>query len=525
MTLTDILDQRERENRHTLAYVYRGQKITYEEIANDCRALAGALAGLGVKTGDRFAICVRNSPEFVITWFALAKLGAIAVHINFMTSDEETAYILKDSGAKGILTQKEFSTKLRRAAQAAGTSWIVLTDETPGQKNEKSFSDLRESGRGLPCPQFSPSPDTTVAILYTSGTTGKPKGAMLSHKNLASNAQSAIAHIGLVPRKEVILCILPMFHIFAWTAIVLVGFYLPCPVIIVESITPPKPWLDLMKKWKVTLFPAVPPIFHVLGKEAKGLKRLVLKYLFFRTVKYAISGAAPLPLQVLKTFEAKLGVPILEGYGLTETSPAISMNTVNHRKPGSVGTVIPNVDVIVIGEDGRILPVGEEGEICAKGPNVFQGYFNLPDATKETFTENGYLKTGDIGKLDEQGYLSICDRKKDMIIIKGLKVFPAQIEEIILRNDNVQEAAVVGIPQEDGDELIKAYVTPKKGATVNKLEIQELLHANLPPYKRPRDIEIRDELPKNALQKILKRELRREAIEKSKNQRLAAAVK
>lgn len=523
MTLTEVLDTRARENRHTLAYVYRDQKITYEDIHSQCEAMAASLAGLGIKAGDRFAICLRNSPEFIVTWFALAKLGAIAVHINFMIGEEEMTYILKDSGAKGIVTQKEFLAKARRSTQAAATQWTLLTDETPAAANEKSFAPLLESGRGKSYHKFTPKDETTVAILYTSGTTGKPKGAMLSHKNLSSNAQTCIESIDLKPKNEVLLCILPMFHIFAWTAIVLIGMHLPCPVVIVESVTPPKPWLKLMSKWKVTLFPAVPPIYHVLSKEAKGIKRLVLKYLFFRSVKYAISGAAPLPVPVLEAFEKKLGVPILEGYGLTETSPCMSLNPSTKRKPGSVGTILGGMKVKILDDSGRELPLGEEGEICISGPNVFQGYYNLPEATKECMTPDGYFKTGDIGRFDGDGYLTICDRKKDMIIIKGLKVFPAALEEVILRHENVQEAAVIGIPQEDGDELIKAYVVPKKDAAVTKAEIQELLQANLPPYKRPRDIEFRNELPKNALQKILKRELRREAIEKAKNKSLASA--
>jgi len=230
-------------------------------------------------------------------------------------------------------------------------------------------------------------------------------------------------------------------------------------------------------------------------------------------------------VRVLETFESKFGVPILEGYGLTETSPCISINTLAYRKPGTVGRIMPGIDVKIIGEKGETLMTDEEGEICAKGPNVMQGYFNLPEATRECFTPDGYFKTGDIGKLDSEGYLTICDRKKDMIIVKGLKVYPIMIEEIILRNPNVQEAAVVGIPMENGDELIKAFVTPKQGLTIKKSEIQSLLQASLPSYKRPRDIEIREELPKNALQKILKRELRREAIEKMKANRLASTAR
>ncbi|MBI2069801.1 MAG: long-chain-fatty-acid--CoA ligase [Elusimicrobia bacterium] len=523
MTLTDLLETRAKENHNTVAYVFKDSKITFKQLNADVDSVAAALSRLGVKEGDRFAICIRNAPAFIITWFALAKLGAIAVHINFMVNEEELAYILKDSGSKGIISQKEFLGKVRQAAAQSGTGLLVLTDEEPKNKNEYRYEELKSKYAGQPYPKFAAEENTTVTILYTSGTTGKPKGAMLSHHNLYSNAVTSIQYLGLVSRKERILCILPMFHIFAWASIVLVGMAAPCLILIVESITPPDLWLKLMAKWKVTLFPAVPPLYHALSTKAKGIKRLVLRYWFFRTVKRAISGAAPLPLEVLKTFEKKFGVPILEGYGLTETSPAVSVNTLAYRKAGSVGKVIPGVKVKILDDNATELPQGGEGEICVKGANVFQGYWRLPEATRECFTSDGYFRTGDIGRFDEEGYLTICDRKKDMIIVKGLKVFPVQIEEMIMRHPNVQEAAVLGVPQEDGDEIIQAYVTPKKGTEVKKEEVQDIL-ASLPAYKRPRDIEFRDELPKNALQKILKRELRREAQEKLKARRMAAKV-
>ncbi len=524
MTLLDILEQRVKENKNTTAYIYRDQKISYEAINRDIDSLAATLANSGIKAGDCFAICLRNSPEFIITWFALAKLGAIAVHINFLVSEEEINYILKDSGSKGIVTQKEFAAKVRNAALATNAKWILLSDDASKTGSGSAFSAALEKGRDKAFPRAQPQTDTPVAILYTSGTTGKSKGAVLTHGNLASNAQSALNHLNLRNRGEVMLCILPMFHIFAWTALVISGIFLASPVVIVESITPPKPWLKMMAKWRVTLFAAVPPIYHVLGKEAKGFKRLILKYIFFRTVRNCISGAAPLPIDTLKTFESKFGKPILEGYGLTETSPCISINSRKLKKAGSVGTAIDGVTIKIIDEQGNALPQGQEGEICVQGPNVMQGYFNLPQETRETFTGDGYFKTGDIGKLDEEGFLYILDRKKDMISIKGLKVYPAQIEEIILRHRDVAEAAVIGIPVEGGDEIIKAYVAPKKGKKLNKADISQLLQKNLPPYKRPREIEIRAELPKNALQKILKRELRKEAIEKSKKEQPAHAA-
>lgn len=514
MTLLDLLNDRVANSKDRLGYVYRGEKISYGEFNERCEAMARSLAAAGIGAGDRFALCLRNSPEFLATWFGLSKLGAIAVHVNFMVSQEEMSYILKDSGAKGVISQQEFAKKTRESSAATNAKLIIWTDGAPAANHERLYKDFVKSAGNAAYKNSSVSEQTPAAILYTSGTTGKPKGAVLSHGNLAQNAKVAIEYLGLKPHKEIVLCILPMFHIFAWTALVLGGLAMAAPLIIVESITPPKPWLKLIAKWKVTLFAAVPPIYHGLAKQAKGFKGLILRYYFFRSVKYAISGAAPLPLDVLQSFESRMGVPILEGYGMTETSPVISVNTPRFRKPGSVGRIIPGVEIKIINEQEQSLPVGEEGEICAKGPNVMLGYYNLPEDTKAAFTKDGYLKTGDIGRLDNEGYLAICDRKKDMIIIKGLKVFPAQVEEVILRHPQVAEAAVVGIPVVGGNEIIKAFVTAKEGAQINKAELQQLVQENLPPYKRPRDIEIRETLPKNALQKILKRELRRETLEK-----------
>ncbi|MFC1521220.1 class I adenylate-forming enzyme family protein [Elusimicrobiota bacterium] len=512
--LIQAFEQRAKTDPNLTAYIYREKRFTFGEVWKNCEAVACALQEHGVKKGDRFAICLRNSVEFITLWFALARLEAIVVHLNFLCGAEEIGYILGDSGAKGVITQQEFIGKIKKAAGSKPIT-IWRSDLDSEAESQISFSEMLGKHAGnAPKGHCDAKLDSPVALLYTSGTTGKPKGAILSHGNLASNALASIEHIGIRPKKEVLLCILPLFHIFAWTGLAIMGMFLAVPIVIVESITPPKPWLKLMFKHGVTLIAAVPPVYTVLAKEAKGIKGLVLKYLFFRKVRYAISGAAPLPVATLKNFEANFKIPLLEGYGLTETSPVISANQLSAKKTGTVGKILKDVHVKIVDEAGKELGLEEEGEICVKGPNITQGYWNLPEETKQAFTNDGYFITGDIGKIDNEGFLTICDRKKDMIIIKGLKVYPIQIEEIILRNNNVQEAAVVGIPGPDGEEIIKAFIVPKNGAEIKKQEIMEIVKSTLPPYKRPRDVEIRKELPKNALQKVLKRELREEAKKK-----------
>ena len=314
---------------------------------------------------------------------------------------------------------------------------------------------------------------------------------------------------------DLFLCLLPMFHTFAWMACILIPLRLGASVAITPAIVPPKLWLQMMRKYGVTIFGGVPQLYAVLASEAHSFKRLYLKYLCFRNVRFCISGAAPLSPKIPESFESRLGVPILEGYGLTETSPVVCANRPGARKIGTVGQALPGVRVKIIDESENVLPVGGEGEVCVQGPNVMKGYYNLPQATQQSFTRDGWFKTGDIGVLDPEGYLTIRDRKKDMIIVKGLKVFPVMVEEVLLSHPSVAEAAVVGIPDSTGDEIIKAFVTLKQNQPVEKSELLKLCRKKLAPYQCPRDLEIRDSLPKNALQKILKRELRREEMEKN----------
>ncbi len=487
--------------------------LSFGEFSRLVERTAAGFAAAGVKKGDCVGIIHRNSPHFVVAYFALARLGSIAVPINFLVSKpEELAYMLNDCKAIGIVAQKEFLKGIRAAAKRTPSlKNIWVSDAADANGDEKPFSELTSNSD--PAPAAVVSESDVASILYTSGTTGNPKGVMLTHRNLVSNCVSSAARLGL-RGGDVGLNILPMFHSFAWTGNVLVTLLVRAKLVICPSIAPPRPWLQLMAKHKVTLFSAVPQVYSVLAKEACGFKGLVLKWWFFRKVRLAISGAAPLSPIVAKAFEDAFGMPILEGYGLTETSPVATINTLTEHKPGTVGKPINGVEVKVVYEDESSAPVGAEGEVCIQGDNVMKGYFGLPDATREAFTKDGWFKTGDIGALDEEGYLAIRDRKKDMIIIKGLKVFSAQVEAVLLEHPAVSECAVIGVPDEHGDETIKAFFVLKPGASVEKAELMKLCREKLDPYKRPRDIEILDALPKNALQKVLKKDLRARELAK-----------
>jgi len=520
--LNTMLDESVARAGSRPALVTETRQISYTEFRERVLKAAGAFHERGIQPGDRIAICLRNSPEFVIAYFGLARLGAVAVPINFMIhKPAELAYMLNDCEAKGVIAQKEFLPGLLEAKRSVQSMrWVWSTDFADAKAGIEDF-ELFIGAVNLNVfrvPNAVLSGSETVTILYTSGTTGNPKGVMLSHSNLISNCESAIEFIGAKP-SDVMLCLLPMFHTFAWTANVLIPVRLGVKIVIVPNITPPKPWLALMAKHGVTIFAAIPQIYSVLSREAEGLKALVLRYWFFRRVRLCISGAAPLTNEVAAGFKRAFGIEITEGYGLTETSPIVTINAPGRSRPGSVGLAMPGIQVKIVDENERQLTHWEEGEICVKGPNVMLGYFRRPKDTKETFTKDGWFKTGDVGGLDPEGYLYLRGRMKDMIIIKGLKVFSAQVEQAIAANPWVEEVAVIGVPDRSGDETIKAFIVLKKDIAAGKDTKQALMafcKQHLDAYKRPRDIEFIEALPKNALQKVLKRVLREKELAKAR---------
>lgn len=519
-TLNDLLDEAASRYPAKTFLVTTEESIAFDEFRKRVLRAAAGFAARGVKNGQCVAIVHRNAPAFVTAYLALSRLGAVAVPINFMVQKpDELAYMLNDCGAVGAVTQKEFLKGLRGAAAKCPSFKTLWVTDAPGEIvprqpswAEEPFFAVSADPAALP-KGWLPSETATAAILYTSGTTGHPKGVMLTHRNFVTNCESSAERMALTS-KDVGLCILPLFHSFAWTGNFLIALKMGIKLVMAPSIAPAKPWLSLMGRHGVTLFSAVPQLYSVLAKEACGLKGLVLRYWFFRKVRLAISGSAPLMPATAEAFEKAFGLPITEGYGLTETSPVATINPPGRIVAGSVGTAIPGVQVKIVSDDGRDLPAGQEGEIVVKGDCVMKGYYNLPDATREAFTADGWFKTGDIGVLDKNGYLYIRDRKKDMIIIKGLKVFSAQVESAFLEHPAVEEAAIIGVPDADGDELIKAFVVLKKGASADKAALMQFARGKLDAYKRPRDIEIVESLPKNALQKVLKRDLRKRELEK-----------
>lgn len=505
------------------------KKVSYHELLMQVDRAADMFFEHGIRKGDRVAVAHRNAIDTVVANFGLYKLGAVCIPMNFMvTKPEEIEYILNNAGAKAVVTQAEFIRHyVKCLPQLPTVEYIFSTDEIPSSaagnpKLQLFWEQIEKSTVHEETASANAGLEDLAFILYTSGTTGLPKGAMLTHGNLASNVISC-AQIFKITDDDCFLCLLPMFHSFAWTTCVVIPMYLNLKVVIVANVMPASKWLGAMGAEKVTVILAVPQIYAVLSKEAKGLKRLYLRFWPFKNVRFAVSGAAPLTQEIKDRFEEKIGVPILEGYGLTETSPVVSVNTEELQKIKSVGPAIPAVSTLVLDDEGNEVPRNKEGELCIKGPNVFRGYWGNEKATRDAFTEDGWFKTGDIVEVDDDGFIFIKDRKKDMIIIKGLKVFSAQVEAVICEHPGIEECAIIGVPDGRGGEFVKLYAVKKEGAQIDEAEFRKFLKTHLDNYKRPRDFEFMDALPKNALRKVLKRELRKDAVAKLAARGAAAA--
>ncbi|MEW8958416.1 MAG: long-chain fatty acid--CoA ligase [Moorella sp. (in: firmicutes)] len=485
------LPQKHREVSARSALVFQDKRISYPELVAWIKAYAGLLQQMGVTPGERVAICSPNCPEFIYSYLGAIQAGAIAVPLNLMLTREEIAFIIKDSGCSTLVIHKAIFERIGLSPQQAsslGLKHLVVLDENTAAK-----------AQAAPPPEpVAASEDDICVFLYTSGTTGRPKGAMLSHRNFMADieAMDAVSHLG--PDNN-FLCVLPMFHSFAWTTCVLLPLYLGSTITIKESFQP-KDTLRTLTEENITIFCGVPSMYAVflrLGEKGQ-----------FKSLRFAISGGAPLAAEVHRGFEEKFSFPLVEGYGLSEAAPVVCLNPLyGVRKPGSIGLPLPGIEVKVVDENDRELPVNEVGELVVRGPNVMSGYYNRPEETVEAL-KGGWLHTGDLARRDEDGYFYIVDRKKDMIILGGFNVYPREVEEVLLTHPAVQEAAVVGVGDPLKGETVKAYIVLKEGATADKRELQEFLKEHLALYKIPRLFEFVPELPKSPTGKVLKKLLK-----------------
>ena len=473
---------------------FNDQTFSYAELDRAARGIATSLRARGIEPGAKVAILVPNLPEFTMTYFGILYAGCTVVPLNVLLSAPEVTYHLEDSGAVLLVAHPLFEGPAREGAKQAKVPVVMSAGDDDDSVAALAAADPLETLHAT-------SPTDTAVILYTSGTTGKPKGAELTHSNLFINCSVVVPRLLPVTQEEVMLATLPLFHSFGQTCIQNATISIGATFTLLPRFTP-EDALAIMERDRVTLFAGVPTMyFALLHHESERAHDL-------SALRFCLAGGAAMPLEVMKAFEAKYPVRILEGYGLSETSPAASFNTLDKpRKEGSIGYPVWGVEMCIQGDDDQILPDGERGEICIRGHNIMKGYLNRPDATKEAL-RGGWFRSGDIGIRDEDGAYRIVDRKKDMIIRGGFNVYPREIEEVLYAHEAIVEAAVLGIPHERHGEEIKAVLVLTTGKEVSAKEIIAYCKERLAAYKYPRIIEFSESLPKGPTGKILKRELR-----------------
>ncbi|MFP4250857.1 MAG: long-chain-fatty-acid--CoA ligase [Armatimonadota bacterium] len=480
------------------AILFADQTISYAQLAVTVERVAAGLADLGVEQGDRVGLLLPNCPQFAYAYLAAARLGAMAVPMNPILAPEEVAYVLTDSGAKvivGVERTAELVTAMANRCDCVEQAVIAAGEIPEGAVDFRAL--VVEDTSGLPAP---PDAEQVACLQYTSGTTGRPRGAMLTHANLLSNARASAEAVSMT-EEDVFLAVLPLFHVFGAT----VTMIIPITMGAASAHLPrfePLPVLETIERAGVTIFCGVPSMFAVLAalKSAHGPD--------LSTLRLCISGGAALPRDLTPIIEERYDTTLLEGYGPTEASPVISVNrTRESRKIGSVGPPLPGVEVEIRDEDARQMKVGEIGEICARGPNVMRGYWQDEEKTAAAIRD-GWLYTGDLGHVDEDGYIYIVDRKTDMIIVGGLNVYPREVEDVIRLLDAVRDVAVVGASSRLRGETVCAFIELHEGGSLDESEIIEHCSEHLARYKVPRTIRFTGELPRSATGKVLKRELR-----------------
>jgi long-chain acyl-CoA synthetase len=517
LTLASVLEHRAHLTPDRPAVTYRGTHCTYGQLNAQASQIAAGLAGLGIAPGDHIALTCPNVPWFLLAYFGILKAGAVVVPLNVMLKPREIAYHLKDSEAKVMFafegTPELPLAQMARAAcdQADCKTLIVMTADPSAPSPvlpSLSIAQLMH-GQSSHLETRRRRPHDTAVILYTSGTTGHPKGAELTHENMLLNAVATFDMLQPATRgglsQDTALITLPLFHSTAQTCQMNSGLYGGLRLVLMPRFEPAEV-LETMQRETVSFWIGVPTMYWALLEHvaATGFDTSTVA----DHLRVCVSGGAPMPVDVLRRFESTFGVRILEGYGLSETSPVVCFNQIERpSKPGTVGLPIFGVDVRCVDDEGRPVPTGQRGEVVVRGPNVMKGYYNRPDATLDVM-RNGWFHTGDIGTLDEDGYLSIVDRKKDMILRGGYNVYPRELEEVIMTHPAVSLVAVVGVPDERLGEEVKAFVVRKPGATVSEPDLLEWFREQFAAYKYPRSVEFRDSLPVGATGKILKRELR-----------------
>ncbi|WP_010283484.1 fatty acid--CoA ligase family protein [Bacillus timonensis] len=511
MNLSTRLGETARNYSDKPAYIFQGNVSTYAELDGAVTKFANGLEKLGIKKGDHIALVLGNTPHFVIGFYGALRLGATVIPINPIYTSDEIGYILGNGDVRAVITLDLLVPLFEKMNEHLPKVEHLVVCETPQGANSgvdvsqlsiypkmKSFTGIVGSG-DLSFVGPALDDDDVAVILYTSGTTGKPKGAMLTHKNLYSNARDVAEYLKISEQDRVITT-LPMFHVFCLTVALNAPLMNGGTMLIVPKFSPMEIF-KIAREHKATVFAGVPTMYNFLLQYPEGNPEDL------STLRLCISGGAAMPVALLKGFEQKFNVLVSEGYGLSEASPVTCFNPLDRpRKPGSIGTSILNVKNKVVDENGDEVPVNQVGELIVRGPNVMKGYYKMPEESDATL-RNGWLYTGDLARMDEEGYFYIVDRKKDMIIVGGYNVYPREVEEVLYNHPDIVEAAVVGVPDPNLGEVVHCYVV-KKSASLTEENLLDYCREHLAKYKLPSKLEFIEELPKNTTGKILRRALK-----------------
>lgn len=513
LNLSVFLEDSARRYPSKDAFVFMDTHLTYAQVNGAANQIANGLVAAGINPGDKVALSCLNVPYFPMVYFGILKAGGVVVPLSVLLKRDEVEYHLKDSdakayfcflGAPGLPMLEEGHAGFLNTDSCKDLFVITAKPTDPSPIDGLKTMGTLMHGQSPVAETVATSAEDTAVIIYTSGTTGQPKGAELTHSNLTLNA---IVSAGLFEpsSEDTLLIVLPLFHIFAMTVMMNAGIYRGTTNVLLPRFDA-ETVLGLMEKHKITFFAGVPTMYWGLLNyqgdkfDLDGISR---------NLKKCLSGGASLPVKVLEGFEARFKVEILEGYGMSEGSPVVTFNQVEAgRKPGSIGTPVWGVEVKIVDEDGKEVPTGEKGEIVYRGHNVTKGYYNKPEANAKTI-KNGWLYSGDVGTKDEDGFFYVVDRTKDMVIRGGLNVYPREVEDVMMKHEAVSLVAVIGIPDDQYGEEIKACVVLKEGHEVSAEELSLWTKERIAAYKYPRIVEFLDALPQSATGKILKKVLRK----------------
>ena len=514
------------------AFSFMGRELSYAQLDTEARALAAWFQSQGLEPGDRVALMMPNLPQYPVAVVAALRAGLVVVNVNPLYTPRELEHQLKDAGARAIVILENFAATLEQVLPRVPTRSVLLVSMGDMLGTLKGalvnhvvrnvrrlvppfrlpaavrFRDALAAGRRLPFTAPEVGPDDIAVLQYTGGTTGVSKGAVLLHRNLVANMlqselwnQPALRKLG--PDEAFVnICALPLYHIFAFTTCMLLGLRLGgCNVLIPNPRDLPSV-IKTLASHRFHSFPAVNTLFSAIAHHPDAAK------VDFSALKVCVGGGMAVQSATARQWLALTGCPIVEGYGLSETSPSATCNPVdNTRYTGTIGLPLPGTDLILLDDEGREVPAGTPGEIAIRGPQVMAGYWQRPDETAKVMTADGFFRTGDIGTMDARGYFRVVDRKKDMILVSGFNVFPNEVEDVITQMPGVLECAAIGVPDPKAGEAVKVVIV-KKDPGVTEHDIRAHCEANLTGYKRPKVVEFRSELPKTPVGKILRRELR-----------------